>query len=88
MREDRATPEVEGLLRASRAKALAQFDRLVRDEAASTGLSAPVVEDYLRHALHFDLDDGDLEGLRLFYRLAAEERLIPEARSIEFVPAS
>ncbi len=88
VREDRATPEVEGLLRASRAKALAQFDRLVRDEAASTGLSAPVVEDYLRHALHFDLDDGDLEGLRLFYRLAAEERLIPEARSLEFVPAS
>ena len=46
---------------------------MVREEAAASGLSEPVVEDYLRHALHFELDRGDLEGLRLFYRLAAEE---------------
>ena len=49
-----------------------------------SGLSEAVVEDYLRHALHFELDEGDLEGLRLFYRLAAEDGLIPEARPVDF----
>ena len=62
------------------------FPRLVREEAADSGLSEAVVEDYLRHALHYELDAGDLEGLELFYRLAAEEGLIPRARPLEFLP--
>ncbi len=53
---------------------------MVAAESAASGLSSAVVEDYLRHALHFELDAGDLEGLSLYYRLAAEEGLIPEAR--------
>ena len=40
-----------------------------------------------RHALHFELDAGDLRGLRLFYRLAAEDGLIERARAIDFTPA-
>ena len=60
---------------------------MVREESAASGLSEPVVEDYLRHALHFELDAGDLEGLRLFYRLAAEDGLIPPARPLDFTPA-
>ncbi len=87
VREERATPEVEALLRESHRAALAHFDALVREEAASTGLGAAVVEDYLRHALHYELDAGDLEGLRLFYRLAAEEGLIPAARPLSFAAA-
>jgi chorismate dehydratase len=87
-RPDRATPELGAMLRASHAAGREHFVELVAEEAASTGLSEAVVEDYLRHALHYDLDEGDLEGLRLFYRLAAEEKLIPEARPLAFVPAS
>jgi chorismate dehydratase len=85
-RAEAASPEVAGLLRRSYDAGQAHFDSLVADEAAQTGLSEPVVEDYLRHALHYELDDGDLEGLSLFYRLAAEDGLIPEARPIEWVP--
>ena len=66
----------------------AHFAGLVHEEAAVTGLSEPVVEDYLRHALHFELDRGDLEGLQLFYRLAAEEGLIPAARPLAFTPSA
>ena len=73
------------LLRRSYAIGIHQFDRLVREESAASGLSEPVVEDYLRHALHFELDAGDLEGLSVFYRLAAEDGLIPEARPLRFV---
>jgi len=88
VREGLATAEVAALLRASHEAARERFASLVCEEATATGLSEPVVEDYLRHSLHYDLDAGDLEGLRLFYRLAAEEGLIPEARPLAFVPAS
>ena len=88
VREGRATAEVAALLRQSYEAGVAGFDAMVREEAAASGLSEPEVEDYLRHALHFELDRGDLEGLRLFYRLAAEEGLIPSARPLVFAPGA
>ena len=51
-------------------------------------ISEAVVGDYLRHALHYELDAGDLEGLRLFYRLAVEEGLLERERPLEYAPAS
>jgi chorismate dehydratase len=87
-RESAATAEVAALLRRSYEAGLLHFAEMVRTEAVSSGLSEAVVEDYLRHALHFDLDAGDLEGLRHFYRLAAEDGLIPAARPLAFIPAS
>ncbi|MGH9369777.1 MAG: MqnA/MqnD/SBP family protein, partial [Thermoanaerobaculia bacterium] len=72
-------------LRRSYEAGRAHFASLVAEEAAKTGLSEPVVEDYLRHALHYELDEGDVEGLSLFYRMAAEDGLIPEARPLEFL---
>jgi chorismate dehydratase len=83
--EAAASPEIASLLRRSYAAGLECFDELVREESAASGLSQPVVEDYLRHALHFALDRGDLEGLELFYRLAAEDGLIPPVRPLAFV---
>ncbi|HTY42423.1 MAG TPA: menaquinone biosynthesis protein [Thermoanaerobaculia bacterium] len=87
VREESASPEVEALLRESYAKGRASFGAMVREEAAASGLSEAVVEDYLRHALHFELDAGDLEGLRLFYRLAAEDGLVAAARPLAFTAA-
>ncbi len=87
VRRDRALPAVAELLWRSYRAGLAAFDLLVREEATASGLSEAVVEDYLRHALHFELDAGDLEGLRLFYRLAAEDGLITAARRLQFTPA-
>lgn len=85
VREDAATPEVSAMVRRSYEASQTSFASMLREEAASSGLSAPVVEDYLRHALHFELDAGDLEGLELFYRLAAEEGLIEAARPLRFL---
>lgn len=79
---------VEDLTRDSFEKGRSQFDRLVREEASASNLSPAVLEDYLRHNLHYELDAGDLAGLDLFYRLAAEERLIPRPRPLEFLPRS
>ena len=78
---------LRGLLARSYEAGLQDFPRLVREEALESGLSEPVVEDYLRHALHYELDAGDLAGLDLFYRLAAEDGLIDRPRPLEFIGA-
>jgi chorismate dehydratase len=85
VRESAATPQVSAMLRRSYDLARSSFPAMVAAESAASGLSSEVVEDYLRHALHFELDAGDLEGLSLYYRLAAEEGLIPEARPLHFL---
>jgi len=85
VREGADTGMAERLVLASRDAARARFADLVREEARETGLTEPVVEDYLQHSLHFDLDRADFGGLELFYRLAAELSLIPSARPLEFV---
>jgi len=85
VRSAAATPEVAAILRRSYEAGLAQFDSLVREESAASGLSPAVVEDYLHHALHFELDRGDLDGLAAFYRMAAEDGLIPSAAPLRFV---
>jgi chorismate dehydratase len=71
------------IVRASYDAGRRDFPRLVSREAAESGLSEAVVEDYLRHSLHYELDAGDLAGLDLFYQMAAEENLIPAVRPIE-----
>lgn len=87
IRASAATPEAVACLRRSYEAGLAHFDPMVREEAAASGLSEAVVADYLRHALHFELDAGDREGLDLFYRLAAEDGLIERAFEIEYTSA-
>jgi chorismate dehydratase len=85
VRSEKATPEVAAILRRSYEAGCREFDSLVQEESASSGLSPAVVEDYLRHALHFELDAGDLEGLAAFYRLAAEDGLISAARPLAYL---
>jgi chorismate dehydratase len=85
VREEAATPNVARLLRRSFESGRDHFNELVAAEARESGLSEAVIEDYLRHSLHFELDTGDLEGLDLFYRLAAEEKLIPAVRPLAFL---
>lgn len=86
IRERAASAEAVAVLRRSYAAGRERLGAIVREEAASSGLSEAVVEDYLRHALHYELDAGDLEGLALFYRLAVEEGLLERARPIDYAP--
>ena len=41
-----------------------------------SGLSRAMVDDYLRHCLHFELTPADEAGLALFYRFAQDDGLI------------
>jgi chorismate dehydratase len=86
VRSDSDAHEAERIVRSSREVARDRFSDLVREESVESGLSEAVVEDYLRHSLHFELDRSDFGGLELFYRLAAELSLIDSVRPLEFVP--
>jgi chorismate dehydratase len=83
--EEAAAADVAPLLRRSYEAGRRNFGRLIGEESAQTGLSEAVVEDYLRHSLHYELTGGDLAGLDLFYRMAEEEGLIASARPLDFV---
>ena len=88
VRPGAAEPRVAAILRSSYESALESFDALVREESASTGLGEEVVRDYLLHALHYELDAGDMAGLELFFRLAMEEGVIPATRPLQFAAGS
>ena len=83
-------PEAEAarIVRASYEAGRRDFSALVAAEAARSRLSEAVVEDYLRHSLHYELDADDLAGLDLFYRLAAEDGLIERPRPLDFARTS
>ena len=80
--------KVARIVRASYDAGRRDFPALVAAEAERSGLSEAVVEDYLRHSLHYELDAGDLAGLELFYRLAAEDGLIGHPRPLDFARTS
>ncbi len=82
VRDDADADLAARAVRVSRARSVSEFARVVREGAGETGLSEAVVEDYLRHSLHFELTSEDVEGMELFYRLASEEGLIPGPRAL------
>jgi chorismate dehydratase len=85
VRGDAAAAEVAPLLRRSYEAGQRNFQRLIAEESEQTGLSDAVVEDYLRHSLHYELTPADATGLDLFYRMAAEEGLIEATRPLRFL---
>jgi len=86
-RRDLLTPEVVADFQASKRYG---FDH-VREiaEAASIKLDLPprALERYLTDNIHFDLDEENLAGLRLFHEKAVAHGLIARARPIEFASA-
>jgi chorismate dehydratase len=54
--------------------------------SARLGLDRDDLVEYLTENIHYELDDESLEGLGLFYRLAAEEGLAPTAEPPRFWP--
>ena len=78
VRRDAWREEMVEMFRESHRAALREFSKLVASEVeeARDSLSPALVEDYLRHCLHYELTERDEAGLALFYELAREERLL------------
>ena len=83
-KRDAVTPEVVADFQASKQYGLEHVREI--SEAASIKLDLPprALERYLTENIHFDLDEDNLAGLRLYFEKAAAAGLIPRARPIEF----
>ncbi|MBA4159050.1 MAG: menaquinone biosynthesis protein [Gemmatimonadetes bacterium] len=82
-----STPAMRDLhrkLRESRSYGAERRGELAERYAARFGFAAPMLDAYWRD-LSFDLDTEMEEGLRTFYRLAAELGEIPEAPVLQWV---
>jgi chorismate dehydratase len=87
-RRDAITPEVVADFQASKKYGMERIREI--SEAASVKLDMPAkaLERYLTDNIDFNLDEENLEGLRLYYEKAAAAGLIPRNRPLEFVAAS
>lgn len=84
-------PESAGLgkfakdFQASRDYGLAHMDEIAVEYAPRHGLTPGQVKIYLTQNINYNLEEGHLNALALFYRLAFDEGLIPAVKDIQFV---
>jgi chorismate dehydratase len=64
------------------------LDCIAREWAPRLGIRETDVRSYLTENIYYQLDAGCLEGLRLFYRYAAEIGALPAAPELRFVEAT
>lgn len=62
---------------ASRDHGLANVDSLVAEWSARLPLSAATIRAYLTENIDYHLDENCLQGMRVFYRLAAKHAVLP-----------
>jgi chorismate dehydratase len=87
LREADPVLDLAVIFRESRDRGLeaASLDQITREWAPRLGLSENAIRQYLTENIHYQLDAGCLEGLRLFYKYAAEVGALPAAPELEFV---
>ena len=62
-----------------------KLEAIAQEWAPRLGLTVEMVRVYLTHNIHYYLDPPCLEGLKLYYRLAAEIGALPQAPELHFV---
>lgn len=63
---------------------LAHIDDIASEYAPRLGMTQEAVKVYLTRNIDYSLDEENLEGLKLFYRLAHEVGLTPAAKELKF----
>ena len=69
---------------ASRDYGLAHMDDIAQEYGPKVSMTPEAVKVYLTENIDYSLDDENLEGLRLFYRLAHELGLVSQAQELCF----
>jgi chorismate dehydratase len=87
LREASPSLDLAGVFQKSRDRGLeaSSLREIAREWAARLGISEDAVRNYLTQNIHYQLDAGCLEGLRLFYQYAAEIGALPAAPELQFV---
>src|ERR1700733_10024888 len=88
-RRDAITPEVVADFQASKRYGVERIREISEAASVKLGLPAKALERYLIDNIDFNLDEENLEGLKLYYEKAASAGLIARNRPLEFasVPA-
>ncbi len=87
-RPEVATPEVIRDFQESLAQGLLQLDEISGEASREMGLPAEDLRRYLAENIDYGLDEENLRGLGLFFKLAAEFGLIPGAPEIVMARAA
>jgi len=66
----------------------AHLDDIVRQHSRQLGLPDQQIHSYLTRCIDYSLDEENLDGLRHFYRLAREMKLLSETIPLQFVQPS
>ena len=69
----------------SRDRGIEHIPDIVSQWAALLRLPEKLVEEYLRNNVDYSLDEENLEGLRLYFRYAAELKILPAAPDLQFL---
>ncbi len=90
LREADPALDLTAVFRDSRDRGLEaqNLEQIVREWAPRLGLSQNGVREYLTESIHYQLDAGCLEGLRLFYQYAAEIGALPAAPELQFAESA
>ena len=81
---DALSPEDVGLLQRARDEGVADADGVARAYYPDDPARQAVARRYLRDNIRYVLGAEELEGLRMFYRYAAEAGLVPSASELRF----
>jgi chorismate dehydratase len=81
---DVLTPEVAMDFAASRDFGMAHIAEISAAASSELQLPAAVLADYLRQNIDFSLGEENRRGLDLYFRLAAQLRLIPAVKAVEW----
>jgi len=86
LREADPALDVAAVFRDSRDHGLEpeNLETISREWGPKVGLSEDEVRIYLTENIHYQLDSGCLDGLRLFYQYAAEVGALPKAPELRF----
>lgn len=79
--------DLASIFQGSRDHGLGKVDDIAGAWGPRLGLSKSDVKNYLTENIHYYLDSDCLDGLRLFYRYAAECGVLPPAPALEFYEA-
>jgi chorismate dehydratase len=85
--QDAPAKDLAAIFQESRDHGLGRIDDIARTWGPRLGLSEPDVRKYLTENIHYYLDSDCLDGLRLFYRYAAECGVLPPAPALQFYEA-
>lgn len=80
--------DTPNLLRQAKARGIEQIPEIARIEARKLGLSETLCRNYLQHHIHYDLDEAEIAGIELFYKLAVKNGLAAPGHSLSFTETS